>query len=92
MLACLLGPGWGDLEEFEDAALGVGEAVEFDAGVGVGEAESLEDAEDVASGGFGGAVLGQQAGDEFVFGERFAESVSISPKIRSAIPMMLVSA
>ena len=53
--------------------MGVGEAVEFDAGAGVGEAESLEDAEDVASGGFGGAVLGQQAGDELVVGERFAE-------------------
>ena len=49
---CLLGPGWCDLEEFEDAALCVGEAVELDAGVCVGEAESLEDAEDVTSGGF----------------------------------------
>lgn len=48
----LLGPGWCDLEEFEDAALCVGEAVELDAGVGVGEAESLEDAEHVTSGGF----------------------------------------
>ena len=51
----------------------VGQAVEFDAGACVGEAESLEDAEDVASGGFRGAVLGQQAGDELVVGERFAE-------------------
>ena len=49
---CLLGPGWCDSEEFEDAALCVGEAVELDAGVCVGEAESLEDAEDVTSGGF----------------------------------------
>jgi hypothetical protein len=49
---CLLGPWWCDLEELEDAALGVGEAVEFDAGVCVGKAESLEDAEHVTSGGF----------------------------------------
>ena len=33
----------------------------------------MQDAEDVASGGFRGAVLGQQAGDELVVGERFAE-------------------
>jgi hypothetical protein len=59
----LLGPGWCDLEKFEDAALGVGEAVELDAGAGVGEAESLEDAERVASGGLGGAAFGQQPED-----------------------------
>ena len=52
--------------------MGVGEAVEFDAGVGVGEPESLEDAEDVASGGFGGAVFGEQAGQQFGVGEGFA--------------------
>ncbi len=40
----------------------MGESVELDAGVGVGEAESLEGGEDVASGGFGGAALGEQAG------------------------------
>ena len=51
----------------------VGEAVEFGPGVCVGKSESLEDAEHVASGGFGGAVLGQQAGDELVCAERFAE-------------------
>ena len=39
----LFGPGWGDLELVEHAALGVGEAVEVDAGVCVGEPESLED-------------------------------------------------
>ena len=73
--------------------MGVGEAVEFDAGVGVGEAESLEDAEHVASGGFGGAVLGQQAGEQLVCrASALRSSVSISPKISSAIPMMLVSA
>ena len=69
----LLGPGWRDLEEFEDAALGVGEAVQFDAGAGVGEAESLKDAEHVASGGPGGAVLGQQARDQLVVAECFAQ-------------------
>ena len=53
--------------------MGVGEAVELDAGVGVGEAESLEDAEHVASGWFGGAVLGQQAGEQLVGAERFTE-------------------
>jgi len=81
----LLGPGWRDLEEFEDAALGVGEAVQFDAGVGVGEAESLEDAEHVASGGLGGAVLGQQAGMSSSSASALRSSVSISPKISSAI-------
>ena len=69
----MLGPGWCDVEQLEDAALGVGEAVELDAGAGVGEAESLEDAERVASGGYRGAVLGQEAGNQFVLGERFAE-------------------
>jgi len=52
--------------------LGVGEAVELDAGVGVGESESLEGAEHVASGGLGGAVLGQQPGDQLVVGECLA--------------------
>jgi hypothetical protein len=37
----LLGPGWCDLEQFEDAALGVGEAVEFDAVLGVGADERI---------------------------------------------------
>jgi len=62
----LLWPGWRDLQQFEDTALGVGETVELDAGAGVGEAESLEDAEHVASGGLGGAVLGQQPGQQLV--------------------------
>ena len=48
----LLGPGWRDLEELEDAALCVGEAVELDTCSGVGKAESLEDGEHVASGWF----------------------------------------
>ena len=52
--------------------MGVGEPVEFDPGVGVGEAQSLEDAEYVASGGFRGAVLGQKAGEQFGLAERFA--------------------
>jgi hypothetical protein len=47
-----------DLEEFEDALLDVGEAVECDAVVGVGEAEALEDGEDAAAGGHGGAAFG----------------------------------
>ena len=42
--------------------LGVGERVELDAGVGVGEAESLEGGEDVAAGGSGGAAFGEQSG------------------------------
>jgi hypothetical protein len=50
----------------------VGEPVEFDAGVGVGEAESLEGSEYVASGGFGGAVLGQQPGQQLGVAERVA--------------------
>jgi hypothetical protein len=68
----LLGPGRLDVEEFEDALLGVGEAVECDAVVGVGEAESLEGGEDVAAGGCGGAAFGQQARELFVVAERVA--------------------
>ena len=55
----LFGPGWLDVEQFEDAALGVGEAVQADAVGGVGEAEALEGGEDVAAGGLGGAAFGQ---------------------------------
>jgi hypothetical protein len=40
--------------------LGVGEWVELDAGVGVGEAEALERGEDVPAGGFRGAAFGEQ--------------------------------
>src|SRR5215212_2744558 len=41
-LCCrLFWPGRCDLEQLEDAALGVGEAVQLDAGARVGEAESL---------------------------------------------------
>ena len=47
--------------------LGVGERVELDAGVGVGEAEALERGEDVAAGRSGGAAFGQQSG-ELLFG------------------------
>jgi hypothetical protein len=47
------------LEQFEDASLGGGEAVEADAVEGVGEAEALEGGEDVAAGGLGGAAFGQ---------------------------------
>ncbi len=47
--------------------LGVGERVELDAVVGVGETESLERGEDVAAGRFRGAAFGQQAG-ELLFG------------------------
>ena len=49
----------------------MGESVEFDARLGVGESESLEGAEHVASGGFGGAVLGQQPG--YLLGVVFVE-------------------
>ena len=52
--------------------LGVGEAVEFDAVLGVGEAEALEGGEDVAAGRFGGAAFGQQAGELLVVAERGA--------------------
>ena len=55
----LLGPGWLDVEQFEDLALGVGEAVEADAVGGVGDAQALEGGEDVAAGWLGGAVFGQ---------------------------------
>ena len=55
----LLGPGWLDVEQFEDLALGVGEAIEADAVGGVGDAQALEGGEDVAAGGFGGAAFGQ---------------------------------
>jgi hypothetical protein len=44
----------------QDAALGVGEAVQTGAVRGVGEAEALEGGEDVAAGGLGGAIFGQQ--------------------------------
>ncbi len=40
--------------------LGVGEPVELDAVVGVGDAEALEGGEDVAAGWFGGAAFGEQ--------------------------------
>ena len=52
--------------------MGVGEAVEADAVVGVGEAEALEGGEDVAAGGFGGAAFGEQAGELFVVAEGVA--------------------
>jgi PD-(D/E)XK endonuclease len=60
-LAVLLWPGRLDLEEFEDASLGGGEAVQADAVGGVGEAETREGGEDVAAGRLGGAAFGQQA-------------------------------
>ena len=50
--------------------LGVGERVELDAGVGVGQAESLERGEDVAAGRFRGAAFGQQSGELLVGAER----------------------
>ena len=50
--------------------LGVGERVELDAVVGVGQAEALERGEDVAAGGFGGAAFGQQPGELLVGAER----------------------
>ena len=52
--------------------LGVGERVELDAGVGVGEAEALERGEDVAAGGSGGAAFGEQSGELLVLAERGA--------------------
>src|SRR5215212_1255661 len=53
-------PGRLNLEQVEDALLGVGETVEDGAACGVGEAEALEGGEDVAAGGLGGAAFGQQ--------------------------------
>ena len=52
--------------------LGVGERVELDACVGVGQAEALEGGEDVAAGGSGGAAFGQQSGELLVGAERGA--------------------
>src|ERR1039458_4690599 len=49
-LPVLLGPGWLDVEQLEDAALGVGEAVQADALGGVGEPEAFEGAEHGAAG------------------------------------------
>lgn len=46
------------MEEVEDLALGVGEAVETDPGWGVGKTESLEGGEDVRAGGGGWTVFG----------------------------------
>lgn len=80
-----------DLEEFQDALLGVGEAVECDAVGGVGEPEALE-GEDIAAGGHGGAAFGQQARELFVVAERLACLDSMSPKISSAMPTRLVRA
>ena len=50
--------------------LGVGETVELDAGVRVGEAESLERGEDVAAGRLRGAAFGEQPGELLVGAER----------------------
>ena len=50
--------------------LGVGERVELDAGVGVGQTETLERGEDVPAGWAGGAAFGQQSGKLLVGAER----------------------
>jgi hypothetical protein len=50
--------------------LGVGERVELDAGVGVGQADALERGEDVPPGRSGGAAFGQQSGELLVGAER----------------------
>ena len=52
--------------------LGVGESVELDAGVRVGQAEALEGGEDVAAGRFRGAAFGEQPGELLVVAERGA--------------------
>ena len=52
--------------------LGVGERVELDAGVRVGEPESLERGEDVAAGRSGGAAFGEQPGELLLGAERGA--------------------
>ena len=52
--------------------LGVGERVELDAGVGVGQAEALERGEDVPAGRSSGAAFGQQPGDLLLGAERGA--------------------
>ena len=62
----LLGPGEGDLEQFEDAPLGVGEPVEHDPVRGVGEAEALEGGDDVPPGWAGRASFGKEPFEVFV--------------------------
>jgi hypothetical protein len=52
--------------------LGVGERVELDAGVGVGETVAVERGEDVAAGRFRGAAFGQQPGELLGLAERGA--------------------
>ena len=52
--------------------LGVGELVERDAVLGVGQAQALEGGEDVAACGSGGAAFGEQAGELLVLAERGA--------------------
>ena len=69
-MVCLGWPWCLDLEEVEDLLLGVGESVELDSCVGVGEAEALECGEDVPAGGSGGAAFGEQAGELLVLAER----------------------
>jgi hypothetical protein len=58
-MVCLLRPGRLDFEEVEDVLLGVGEWVELDAGVRVGQAEALECGEDVPGCRAGGAAFGE---------------------------------
>ena len=52
--------------------LGVGELVELDAGVGVGQPEALEGGEDVAAGRSGRAAFGEQPGELLVAAKRGA--------------------
>jgi hypothetical protein len=55
LVLVVFGPGWVDVEQVEDVALGGGEPVEAEPVRGVGGTESLEGGEDVAAGGSGGA-------------------------------------
>ena len=64
--------------------LGVGEGVELDAGVGVGEAEALERGEDVAAGRFRGSSFGQEPW-EFVAVRRARDGFALRSVRRSAV-------
>ena len=66
--------------------LGVGERVELDAGVGVGQAEALERGEDVAAGWPRGAAFGQQPGELLVGAERGAGLGFDQPEDQQADP------
>src|SRR5262245_23192708 len=73
LLLVVLGPGWVDVEQAENAALGGGEPVQTEPVRGVGGAESLERGEDVAAGGSGCAAFGEQARQLLIGAEGVAQ-------------------